>query len=63
MTTAIAILLLWVALGLALAWVIGGAASLVGRRPGEEAPRPDWQDRVIFGGLVVTVLAIAAGLL
>jgi hypothetical protein len=63
MTTAVAILALWIAIGLALAWVIGGAASLVGRRPGEEGPRPDWQDRVIFGGLVVTVLAIAVGML
>lgn len=31
----IVILSLWIALGLAVAWVIGGAASLIGRRPGE----------------------------
>ena len=33
--TAILILLGWIALGLAVAFVIGGAASLVGDRPGE----------------------------
>jgi hypothetical protein len=29
----------------------------------DQRPRVDWEDRVIFGGLVVTVLAIAAGML
>ena len=35
MTAAILILLGWIAIGLAVAFVIGGAANLIGTRPGE----------------------------
>jgi hypothetical protein len=35
MTTVLVILLCWIGLGLCVAWVIGGAANLIGCRPGE----------------------------
>lgn len=35
MTAALVLIGLWLAAGVLVAYVIGGAASLIGRRPGE----------------------------